>query len=164
MAADRPIALLRPITPARFDACVSLKVAADQLNLVASNLYSLAEAAVDPHLHPRGIYDRTEWVNAPAAEPQLKGFTMFEVRDGTGFIKRLMIGQTYQRRGYGHAAMLEVIRQLRLTPEVNFIATSHHRDNTAAAALYQTLGFIPWQPTVDTSKAPPTESFLKLRD
>jgi len=51
------------------------------------------------------------------------GFTMYELSAGVGFIRRLMIDQRFQRKGYGRAAMLEVIRRLTLHPEVEMIAT-----------------------------------------
>jgi diamine N-acetyltransferase len=38
-----------------------------------------------------------------------------------------MIDRCYQRQGYARAAMVEVIRRLRLIPEVEMIATSHRR-------------------------------------
>gem|GEM_PF-4429745 len=40
--------------------------------------------------------------------------------------------------------MVEVIRRLRLNPEVEATATSHRRENVAAARLYASLGFVPW--------------------
>ena len=65
-------------------------------------------------------------------------------------------------RGYGHAAMVEVIRRLRLYPEVEMIATSHRRENVAAMRLYRTLGFVPW----DVAWAGPADAevFLRLPD
>ena len=73
-------------------------------------------------------------------EVPMVGFTMYELSAGVGFIRRLMIDQRFQGKGYGRAAMLEVIRRLKLHPEVEMIATRHRRENEAAAKLYRSLG------------------------
>jgi len=152
--------LLRPITPARLDACLALTLAEHQRGWVAPNVYSLAHACTDPCLHPRGVYDLGEWMDAPDREPTMKGFVMYEVRDGAGFIMRVMIDQAFQRQGYGRAAFAEVVRSLRLVPEVRVIAVSHRSDNQPAAALYASLGFKPWTPSGAPGKQ--DESYLFL--
>lgn len=55
-----------------------------------------------------------------------------------------MIDRKYQRQGYGRAAMLEVIRRLKLHPDVELIATSYQRGNETASKLYRNLGFVDW--------------------
>ena len=112
-----------------------------QKGFVATNVKSLAEAYVNPTDHPFGIYDAKAHYQA---SPSMLGFTMYELVDAVGFILRLMIDEKYQRRGYGRAAMIEVMRRLRLHPEVEKIATSHDRKNKAAARLYESLGFVDW--------------------
>ncbi|MDE0088576.1 MAG: GNAT family N-acetyltransferase [Candidatus Poribacteria bacterium] len=133
---------LRPITQTNFNECISLKVADTQKEFVASNVLSLAEAFVNPTYHPFGIYDSAAHYQA---NPSMVGFTMYELTDAVGFILRLMIDEKFQRKGYGRAAMLEVIRRLKLHPEVERIATSHVRENEAAARLYEGLGFVEWK-------------------
>jgi diamine N-acetyltransferase len=88
------------------------------------------------------------------------GFIMYEIVAGVGFIQRLMIDQSYQAQGYGRAALIEVIRRLRLSPEVEMIATSHRRENVIAAKLYLSLGFVPWEIAFATPDHP--EVFLRL--
>jgi diamine N-acetyltransferase len=46
-----------------------------------------------------------------------------------------MIDAAHQRKGYGRAALVEVIRRLRLEPEVEMIVTSHRHDNAVVANL-----------------------------
>jgi diamine N-acetyltransferase len=99
-------------------------------------------------------------MDAPARESTMKGFVMYEVREGTGFIMRVMIDQAFQRQGYGRATIVEVIRSLRLVPEVRIIAVSHRSDNQPAAALYASLGFKPWTPSGSPGKK--DESYLFL--
>jgi diamine N-acetyltransferase len=98
-----------------FDECIQLAVDQAQLELVASNTKSLAEARVNPNLFPLAIYDA---MVAGYEKPQVPmvGFTMYEVTAGVGFILRLMIDRKYQRQGYGRAATVEVIRRLKLHP------------------------------------------------
>lgn len=133
---------LRPITQENLDECISLKVANHQKGFVASNIYSLAQASVNPTYYPFGIYDAEAHYQA---NPSMVGFIMYELRDAVGFIVRLMIDEKLQKRGYGRAAMIEVIRRLKLHPEVERIATSHERKNEAAARLYESLGFVDWK-------------------
>ena len=107
---------LRPITRDNFRACIALRVADTQVGMVAANTQSLAEAYVNPALTPLGIYDAAACGFEEPPTPMV-GFTMIERAAGVGFILRLMVDQAYQGRGYGRAAMTEVIRRLRLMPE-----------------------------------------------
>ena len=133
---------LRSITPENLDECISLKVADHQTGFIASNVQSLAQAAVSTTYHPFGIYDADAHYQA---NPSMVGFVMYELIDAVGFILRLMIDEKFQRRGYGRAAMIEVIRRLKLHPEVERVATSHNRKNETAAQLYEGLGFVDWK-------------------
>lgn len=88
------------------------------------------------------------------------GFTMYEITLSVGSILRLMIDCKYQRQGYGRAAILEVIRRLKLHLEVELIATSYRQGNEIAAKLYRSLGFVDW--TIAWAKDHESEVFLKL--
>src|SRR5687768_14076997 len=112
-----PEVVFREITRENFRECISLTVEPCQVDLVAPNVKSLAEAKIDSALFPFAVYDRAA-IGAPLSEHRMVGFTMLEIRAGVGFIVRLMIDKAHQRKGYGLAAMLEAIRQLRLHPEV----------------------------------------------
>lgn len=150
---------LRKVTLDNFRECISLEVEESQKGLVASNVKSLAEAYVNPNLFPLAIYDAKV---AGWEQPQLAmvGFTMYEITAGVGFILRLMIDHKYQRQGYGRAAMLEVIRRLKLHPEVELIATSHQTANEVASKLYRSLGFLDWD--IEWARQHKSEIFLKL--
>ena len=152
---------LRPITKENFDECVVLSVAPNQGHLVASNLKSLAQAYVHENYLPWGVYDAAvrgyELPNGP-----MVGFVMVELTAGVGFIQRLMIDERYQRRGYGRATMIEVIRRLRLMPEVELIAVSYLRQNVAAARLYERVGFVPWE--IEWARNHPTDIYVKLEE
>lgn len=150
---------LRNVTLSNFHECISLEVDESQKGLVASNVKSLAEAKVNPNLFPLAIYDAAV---AGYEEPQLPmvGFTMYEITAGVGFLLRLMIDRRYQQKGYGRAAVIEVIRRLRLYPEVELIATSYQRGNEIAAKLYRSLGFVDWN--IEWAKEHKSDIFLKL--
>ena len=130
---DKPLIELREITMENFRECIRLDVAEDQKKFVASNMYSLAEAKADGVSNPRAIY----------ASGQMVGFTMycFEPEDGTGYIDRLMVAADHQDKGYGRAAMKEVIEQLQKIPDCLRIRTSFHPENEVADDLYTSLGF-----------------------
>ncbi len=121
-----------------------MRVSDDQTNSVASNEKSLAEASVDPALFPFAVYDEAARGEADPAMPMV-GFCMYEIRFGVGFILRIMIDSAWQGNGYGRAAIVEMIRRLRLCPDVEMIATSHRHDNFAIASLFESLGFVPWE-------------------
>lgn len=134
---------LRKITLDNFQECISLEVNENQKEFLAPNVKSLAQAYVNPNLFPLAIYDGAV---IGYEKPQLPmiGFIMYEIVAGVGFILRLMIDSKYQQKGYGKAAMLEIIRRLKLYPEVELIATSHKRGNEAASRLYRSIGFVGW--------------------
>ena len=150
---------LRPVMLTNYRECLRLRVATAQEEYVASNAQSLAEAYVNPTLVPLAIYDVAARGYEDPPVPMV-GFTMYELAAGVGFITRLMIGMEFQGKGYGRAAMQEVIRRLWLCPTVEIVATSHRRGNEGAAKLYADLGFVPW----DVGYATPDneEVFLRL--
>src|SRR5690348_10609217 len=97
---------LRPIDKSNWQTCVRLKVVPGQENFVATNVYSLAQAAYEPILTPMGVYDGETMV----------GFVMYTNRaadDGRHWIVRVMVGADYQRKGYGRAAMIALIERMR---------------------------------------------------
>ena len=124
---------LREITMENFRECIRLSVAESQRGFVAHNMYSLAEAKADGVSSPRAIYSGDAMV----------GFTMyrFDAESGTGCIDRLMVAADHQGRGYGRAAMIQVIDRLWNTPGCRRIRTSFKSTNAVAEALYESLGF-----------------------
>ncbi len=150
---------LVPITAENYGECINLRVDDSQSGFVATNAKSLAEASTKPSLFPLAIYDRAALGFEKPAVPMI-GFTMYELEVAVGFILRLMIDEKYQRKGYGRAAMIEVIRRLKLHPEVEIIATSHLKENEAATRLYESLGFVDW----GSAKKSSDERYLILKE
>ncbi|MEL6158718.1 MAG: GNAT family N-acetyltransferase [Cyanobacteria bacterium J06627_32] len=152
---------LRRVTKDNLEACLELRVSDDQQPCVATPEQSLAEAYVDPNLFPLAIYDVAACGYEQPDVPVI-GFAMYEVVAGVGFIMRLLIDEKYQRQGYGRATVTEIVRRLRLHPGVEVIATSHVKENQAAAKLYGSMGFRSWN--ISYAVEHPTESYLKLEE
>jgi diamine N-acetyltransferase len=125
---------LREINMENFRECIHLSVRQDQMDFVAPNVYSLAEAKADGISHPLTIYHNDIMV----------GFIMycFVQEEHKSYIDRLMIDKRYQGNGYGRAAMLEVIQRLKRIPECRHIQTSFAHANIVAEKLYSSLGFL----------------------
>lgn len=148
---------LRSITPATFRECIRLDVHESQRPFVAPNQYSLAQVAVNPRLTAFAIYDGDLIGRDLQDSDEMVGFCMYQVMDGVAFVTRLMIDQRFQRRGYGRAAMEDLIRRFQRIPGIEVIATSVHRENPGALALYRSLGFVD-NPMMDD----PNELYLLL--
>lgn len=124
---------LRTITLTNWQECIQMQLPEEQARLVASNLYSLAEAYVQPELTPRAIY----------AGEQMIGFVMTHHLEAENYtwIPRFMIGRDYQGRGYGRAAMQHVIDVLKSERPETPILLSLIPANVAARNLYLSMGF-----------------------
>ncbi len=133
---------LRRVTQENFRACLALSVDDAQKDFVAPNVYSLAQAKVNPLLTPWAIYEGAILGRDIGEDDPMVGFCMVQVMDGVGFIMRLMVDHRFQRRGYGRAAMEQVIQRLKADPAIEVIATSFLKTNQAAEKLYRSLGFV----------------------
>ena len=124
---------LRDVDKENFKRCVKLEVREDQKSFVASNVYSIAQSKVLPTFATQAVYDGEEMV----------GFVMYgyDREDDCYCIARLMIDKNQQGKGYGRAAMEEVVRRLRETPDCREVALSIEPENEVAQRLYESLGF-----------------------
>ena len=144
---------LQPVTWENYDELVALEVHENQKSFIASNQKSLAQAYVywannDYNFLPPivlGIYDG----GVPV------GFTTIAYEAGEGGWKsneglprynlwRFMIDKNHQSKGYGKAAMEELIRFLRTKPkgDAPAIYVSYASDNDAVRRLYTSVGFM----------------------
>jgi diamine N-acetyltransferase len=126
---------LRPITRDNLGECIRLTTTEEQKGFVAPNVRSIAEAYVEPSLVPLAIY----------ADDALVGFVMYGRDPETGFdwVIRLMIDARHQGKGYGRAAMREVLARIRQQPDCKEIRISYTPENTVAEQLYRSMGFEP---------------------
>ena len=125
----------RPVTRANFSAVVALTVAPEQADFVSPNLYSLAEAAIEPTWTPLAIY----------AGDALVGFALFGRDDETGrwWIMRYMIDVRHQGRGYGAAALPALIDLIVERHSCGEIFLGYEPSNDVAERLYARAGFVP---------------------
>ena len=117
-----------------FRECVKLKVAEGQTHFVAPNVFSIAQAYADPECVPLAIYDGEVMV----------GFAMYalDTDEQKWWIYRLMVDVAQQGKGYGRAAMVELMRLIGELPGGNEIAISYEPENEVARKLYASLGFV----------------------
>lgn len=130
----KPKVRLTDVTADNWREVVALELDDGQSDLVASNLYSLAEAKFTPLARPRAIYAGTELV----------GFLMYDLPDddepGRAVIYRFMIDRRHQHRGYGRAALELLFKEMRTHPGITTVAICYAAKNPARA-LYESLGF-----------------------
>ncbi len=125
---------LAPVTGRNWQAVAGLKLAPDQEDLVASNLWSIAEAQFDRGANPRAIY----------AGKRLVGFLMYDPggRTGEALIYRFMVDRAHQGAGYGRAALLLCVEEMRAREGILRVAISYMPENVVAAGFYASLGFV----------------------
>ena len=123
---------LKPITRDNWQEAAGLEVLPDQQDFIEPNIWSIAESRFYTQLTAMAIYDRRTMV----------GFLMwgYSPDDGRPWLYRFMIDRRYQGKGYGSAALRELLKQLRAEglPELN---VGYHRENIVAERLYLRAGF-----------------------
>jgi diamine N-acetyltransferase len=127
--------ILKNITKENWIQAIELRVKKEQEEFVASNLFSIAQSKVEPNCIPVAVYDNDIMI----------GFIMYGYDDDEGFkgvwIARLMVDAKYQGKGYGRAAMEELLKQIKKENSMENIYISFEPENTVARKLYESLGF-----------------------
>lgn len=131
----------RAITEDNFDAIIRMKRPDDE-HFVASNAYSLAQAWLyrdAGDVYPFAIYD----------DDQPVGFMMLDedAEDANAerclIIWRIMFPVENQNKGYGTAAIREIIRLAKDSGKYDFLLIDYAPDNKIAEHVYTKLGFKP---------------------
>lgn len=131
----------RAITEDNFDAIIRMKRPDDE-HFVASNAYSLAQAWLyrdAGDVYPFAIYD----------DDQPVGFMMLDedAEDANAerclIIWRIMFPVENQNKGYGTAAIREIIRLAKDSGKYDFLLIDYAPDNKIAEHVYTKLGFRP---------------------
>ena len=125
--------IFNEVTADNFWDVIELSVAKEQMDFVTTNAVSIAQSKVQPECIPLAVYD----------DDTLLGFIMYciDQDDGEYWIYRMMIGEKYQSKGYGKAALqklLEIIKQDKTRSKV-FLGV--HKESTYAVKLYESSGF-----------------------
>jgi diamine N-acetyltransferase len=128
---------LAEVTADNWWAVVRLRLAPDQEDLVASNVYSLAESKFDPDARPRAVY----------AGKRVVGFLMYDVSRGKGksrkaSIYRFMIDRKHQGKGYGRAALKQALDEIKQIPRIKKVSISYMPSNPVAKPFYGSFGFV----------------------
>ena len=133
-AATRLPVTLVPVTQANWQDVIALRVADAQADNLASNLYSLAEAYVEPACRPRAIL----------AGQTVMGFVMYEYLAwcDTYNIPRYMIDYRWQGRGYGRARLAALVAEVDASDPAAALTISLLPTNDGARRLYAGLGFV----------------------
>jgi diamine N-acetyltransferase len=124
----------RPVTWENFSAVVELTVRPEQAEFLTPNLYSIAEAYLEPTWTPLVIY----------AGDQLVGFTLFgrDERTGRWWIMRYMIDAEHQGRGYGTAALPGLLDLIVERHGCRELFLGYEPSNEVASRLYARMEFV----------------------
>jgi len=128
---------LEDVTSRNWRAVARLKLAPEQKDLVASNLYSIAQSKFDPDARLRAVY----------AGKELIGFLMYDVRETEdktreASIYRFMIGHKHQGRGYGRAALARALEEIRAVRRIKKVSIGYMPENPVAKPFYASFGFV----------------------
>lgn len=123
---------LKAVTADNWEALADLELDAGQQDLVASNLYSIAEAQFDPDARPRAVY----------AGKRAVGFLMYDASRARASIYRFMIDRKHQGKGYGRAALEKALDEIRAVPGVKSISIRYMAENPVAGPFYGSFGFV----------------------
>ena len=126
---------LRKVTADNWEEVVELELGAGQEDLVASNLYSVAEAQFDPDARPRAVYARKRVV----------GFLMYDVQKTKckatkeALIYRFMIDRKHQGKGYDRAALSKALEEIRSIPGGEPDIDALHAEKSGCEAVLRNL-------------------------
>jgi diamine N-acetyltransferase len=124
---------LRPIDRDNWHECIRLTPTPEQEAFLPSNLLHVAEAQFYPEWTLLGVY----------VDSRMVGFAMYELDpdDGTVNFLHFMIDGKEQGKGYGKAALDELLRKIHQDYPGQDVWLSLHPHNTAVIQLYRSFGF-----------------------
>jgi diamine N-acetyltransferase len=138
---------LRKITLENRREVFRLKAADDQCRFVASNLSSVASCYVlatnGGSPLPLAIYADEQVVGFVMIVYGITGYELPKIANNNYCILRLMIGEQYQKRGYGREAMKKILEYIRTFPvgHAQYCWIPYEYDNIVAKKFYENLGF-----------------------
>ena len=125
--------LLEEITVDTLQAVLDLTVKEDQQDLVASNAVSIAEAHFEQNALFRAVF----------AHGMPIGFVKFSLDPGKNeyMITRLMIDAKQQGKGYGRAAMEQIIEFVQMLPSAEKLLVQLPSESHPAKGFFKLLNF-----------------------
>ncbi|MCV2362285.1 GNAT family N-acetyltransferase [Paucibacter sp. DJ1R-11] len=133
MHTPTPEVSLQPVTCDNYEAICDLPLSDPQKDMLASNTWSLLEAAYNPGYQVRAIHANTELVGFMMWVPQ----SVHRVS-----IWRFMIALPHQGCGLGSLALQAAIREIAADPVVREVEICYHLDNEGSRRLYARHGFV----------------------
>lgn len=123
------------ITLANLDEVISIEVGPEQKELVADNLYSIAQAGLDP----------SGWCRAAYVDGKPVGFFFLkEQQNGAHvYLCRFMIDRCHQGRGLGRRIMIKLLEIIFSSPTVEIVDLAVSRAGGGAEMFYRKCGFVP---------------------
>lgn len=128
------VVTLREVTNANLYDVLRLRVAEDQRGFVAPNANSIAEAYFCPEAWFRAIY----------ADETPVGFAMLyiDTEKPDYMLWRFMIDQAHQGRGYGRAALDQIIEYVKTLPRAICLDLSYVEGEKGPEGFYRKSGFV----------------------
>lgn len=132
-ASNMPLVTVERVKPEDHDDVVLLRPHSHQMGYMATNEESLEEAGGNPACVPLIIRTQGEPV----------GFAMYALDedDQNYWIYRLMIDVRFQGRGYGRAALANIVDTLSELPDCTCVILGVKPENERARWLYERAGF-----------------------
>jgi diamine N-acetyltransferase len=130
---------LREITDDTLYDISQLKVAENQTDYVAPNLYSLAQALFYPEADYRGIYSNDQLVGFLMLYDETKREVVPEKPEVD--VWRFMIDEKHQKKGIGKQVLKMIIEELKDKQCFEFVKLSYVPGNDSAVELYKAVGF-----------------------
>ncbi len=124
----------RAIDLKNLDEVIALEPRPDQAALVADNLYSIAQAGIDPAGDCRAVYGDGKPV----------GFFYTRILDEGRllYLCRFMVSASEQGRGLGRRIMAKLLREAFSAPGIELVDLAVSREAGSAEGFYQKCGFI----------------------
>ena len=124
----------REINIGNLDEIEALRVKPTQIDLVAENIYSIAQSGLDFQGWCRAVY---------LGETPVAFFYIRDLEEGKlAYICRFMVDQAWQSKGIGKQIMSELVTLLFSAPLVETIDLAVSSDSSGAMEFYRKCGFI----------------------
>ena len=125
---------LKPLNKNNWEACANLKVSDEQRDSLPDNMYSIAEL---------NFYPQSRAVAITNNEEQIIGFATFGIPDGENVSKifRLMIDESQQGKGYGKAALIQIVKRLLKENNDCEIQVCYNPEKPDLKKFYSSVGF-----------------------
>jgi diamine N-acetyltransferase len=120
------------VTKANRALVAALELAPEQMDFVASNADSLEEAETDEDARPRVVMH----------DDRVVGFLMYDASEDEALVYRFMIDRVHQGKGYGKAALRELLDEIGNLGHVREVSICYEPENEAARHLYRAAGFV----------------------